>query len=93
MCERRHPYVATSIKYIQAALNSMARLSRFAPARFSTVEQPSMSWFVAYFSMANLSHLNFTVLFAFAVIPSRIWTHIASVLIATRVRRASTDFP
>src|SRR6516225_7772920 len=30
--------------------------------------------------MANLSHLNFTVLLAFAVIPSRICTHIASVL-------------
>jgi len=30
--------------------------------------------------MANLSHLNVTVVFAFAVIPSRICTHIASVL-------------
>src|SRR5215472_1712191 len=34
----------------------------------------------AYLSMANLSHLNFTVLFAFADIPSRVCTHIASVL-------------
>ena len=30
--------------------------------------------------MANLSHLNLTVLFAFAVIPSRVCTHMASVL-------------
>src|SRR6516162_8847315 len=35
---------------------------------------------MAHLSMAILSHLNFTVLFAFAVIPSRICTHIASVL-------------
>lgn len=30
--------------------------------------------------MANLSHLNFTVLLAFAFIPSRVCMHIASVL-------------
>ena len=39
-----------------------------------------MPYFFAYFSMANLSHWNFTALFAFVVIPSRICTHIASVL-------------
>jgi len=36
--------------------------------------------FMLHFSIANLSHLNCTVLFAFAVISSRICTHIASVL-------------
>jgi len=35
---------------------------------------------MAHRSIANLSHLNFTVLFALALMPSRICTHIASVL-------------
>jgi hypothetical protein len=38
------------------------------------------SRFAAHLSIANLSHLNFTVLFAFAAMLSRICTHIASVL-------------